>query len=212
MNSRHIPNLLTFSRLLLALVGFWWLAQLVESGGQAGTMEAAALASFWFLLFAVVTDFLDGYIARKYGWVSSIGRIADPVVDKVLILGIMVYLVACPFLGLPADLHPIMPIWFVILVLTREFLVTALRGLVESHGLEFPADPVGKWKMILQSIYVLTLIGVPAGVPDLIFLPFLKHLRDPWPIAFLVASVVVLTIWSGCHYCFRGVRLLRAKS
>ncbi len=212
MNSSQIPNLLTFSRLILAIIGFCWLGRLVESGGEPEAVRAAALPAFWFLLVAVATDFLDGRIARRYGWVSAIGRVADPVVDKVLILGIMVYLVACPFLALPGDLHPIMPIWLVVLVLTREFLVTALRGLVESRGLEFPADPVGKWKMTLHSIYVLVLIGIPAGVPDLIFLPFLQHLRDPYPTAFLFGVVVVLTVWSGLHYCLRGARLLRESS
>ncbi|MDP6849686.1 MAG: CDP-alcohol phosphatidyltransferase family protein [Planctomycetota bacterium] len=212
MNSAQIPNLLTFARFGLALVSFVFLHQLTGAGDNPAKMESICFAAFWLYLIAVVTDFLDGLIARRYGWVSALGRVADPVVDKVLILGGMMFLAAAPFLTTPEDYGPVMPVWFVVLVMTREFLVTALRGLVESKGMSFAAEPVGKWKMVAQSAYVLILIGRVGMIPEFLHIPPLRLVCEPGFVVFLFWAVVGMTIWSGIDYSIRAARMLSKES
>jgi CDP-diacylglycerol--glycerol-3-phosphate 3-phosphatidyltransferase len=216
MNPRHLPNLLTFSRLFLAVVAFWFLHVLAHAEGDASAVADNAFWAFWFYLVAVATDFLDGRIARRYGWVSAVGRVADPVVDKVLTLGGLVFLAAAgfvveagPFAARSADYGELVPAWAVVLILAREFLVTALRGLVESRGKAFPAEMSGKWKMTFQSIYVLIILGALGGIPEAIFLPFLSFLWHPYLLAGLFWIVILMTVYSGVTYVVRAARLLR---
>ncbi|MDP6129106.1 MAG: CDP-alcohol phosphatidyltransferase family protein [Planctomycetota bacterium] len=208
MKPAQIPNLLTFARLALAIVSFVYLHQLIGADGDPVAIESIAFKAFWLYLVAVATDFLDGRIARRYGWVSSLGRIADPVVDKVLILGGMMFLAAAPFLTTPEDFGPVMPVWFVVLVMTREFLVTALRGLVESKGMSFAAEAVGKWKMVAQSAYVLILIGRVAMIPEFLHIAPLRLVCHPAFVVFLFWAVVGMTVWSGFDYSIRAARML----
>lgn len=208
--SRHIPNLVTMSRLVLAIGAFWFLGDLRE----ATTPEAVQTASFWafwFFLVAAVSDFLDGWLARRNGWVTAFGRVADPVVDKVLVLGALIYLASTDALARDGDLLAVMPVWAVVVMLAREFLVTALRGLVESHGLAFPADRYGKLKLILQVVYVSVPLGVAGGVPDFLFLPFLDFARAPWLMAGIFVAMIGLTVMSGLNYVVRGAQLLRGR-
>jgi phosphatidylglycerophosphate synthase len=81
--------------------------------------------------------------------------------------------------GNAGDWHVVMPVWAVVLSLGREFLVTALRGMVESAGKQFPADVFGKIKMLTQAVYVGTALGAYAGIPDFVNLPALGLLRSP---------------------------------
>ncbi len=208
MSPRQVPNLLTFGRLLLAAAAFVFLHRFIHAASPQAAAAAAA-AAFWFYLIAVSTDFLDGLIARRFGWTTALGRIADPVVDKVLTLGGMAFLSAAPFLNRPGDFGEVMPVWALVVVLAREFLVTAVRGLVESRGASFPADRFGKWKMVSQSVYVLILIGGAGAVPRQLHLLFLERLRDPRLVVFLFWSMVSLTVFSGLNYMVRAVRILR---
>jgi len=210
MNKNQIPNMLTLARFLLAVGSFYFMNRLVHSDGDTAVVLDASFIAFWLYLIAVSTDFLDGHIARKYGWVTSLGRIADPVVDKVLTLGGMMFLAAAPFLTRPEDFGEVMPVWAVVLVLTREFLVTAIRGYVESRGLEFPADPVGKWKMVCQSVYICVLLGGTAGIPEFIRFPLLGVVYEPWAVAGLFWAVFGMTIISGIHYCMRAMKMLQS--
>jgi CDP-diacylglycerol--glycerol-3-phosphate 3-phosphatidyltransferase len=141
--------------------------------------------------------------------VTAIGRVADPVVDKVLILGIMAYLSASnKIYGTAGDWHVVMPVWAVVLSLGREFLVTALRGMVESAGKQFPADVFGKIKMLTQAIYVGTALGAYAGIPDFFNLPALGLLRSPDFFFSIFWLMIAMTVFSGIHYCINGARLL----
>ena len=74
MNKNQIPNMLTLARLLLAVGSFYFMDQLVHSNGLMEVIADSSFFAFWLYLVAVSTDFLDGYIARKYGWVSGYGR------------------------------------------------------------------------------------------------------------------------------------------
>jgi len=209
MIAKQVPNIITLARLVLAVLAFSHLSTVITLETGSAAAKVAALAAFWYFFIAAVTDWLDGFLARRYGWVTAVGRVADPVVDKVLILGVMAYLSASNhFYAREGDWHVVMPVWAVVLSLGREFLVTALRGMVESAGKQFPADVFGKIKMLTQAIYVGTAIGAFAGIPDFVHLPFLDLLRAPTFFFLLFWLMIAMTVFSGVNYCITGARLL----
>jgi CDP-diacylglycerol--glycerol-3-phosphate 3-phosphatidyltransferase len=151
----HWPNRITALRFLGALGLFAILAaegnrQAREQALDRGWIHAA----FWAFLIVAVTDVLDGWLARRGNHVTAFGRIADPFVDKVLVMGTMVFLAVMPWS------QPWFPAWIVVVILAREFLVTAVRGYVESHGGTLPADWFGKVKMFTQC----TALGIVLGL------------------------------------------------
>lgn len=187
----NLPNQLTSLRLLLAVVMF------------AVITWEYYLTSMVLFIVAAGTDWLDGYYARKYGQVTTLGRILDPFADKVIICGTFIYLVAIPAmqqmaLGLRA--------WMVVVIVGRELLVTALRSFIEERGSDFSAKMSGKLKMVLQCL---------AAGASLFYLSY----EDPnataptWVVVLVVGSIwtaVVLTVYSGLGYVVAAVRLLRA--
>ncbi len=160
---KHVPNLLTASRLVLAAVFFTFLSRYQ----YARRPEAMLHAAFVVYLIALVTDFLDGYLARRWRAASMFGRITDPFVDKVLVLGSFIFfagknfVIPEPELGaVPDNVKTITGIapWMVVLILARELLVTTFRGVAESSGRNFGAAFAGKLKMTLQSITILVIL------------------------------------------------------
>ena len=183
----NIPNLLSLSRLPLAVVLCACIAY-----------EAwpAALAVF---SVAALTDWLDGWWARRFGRGTALGRSLDPLTDKVLVGAAFIFLI--PVAG--AGIWP----WMVAVVVCRELLVTGLRGVVEATGQKFGADWFGKLKTVLQCA---VLVGVFV----------ILSLRDrPWSAdALLVLEVVyqvllyamlAATVGSMVQYVAKAARLLR---
>src|SRR5262249_36500926 len=127
----NLPNQLTASRFFLAIVLF----VLIELEAWLACLGVFIVASF--------TDWLDGYLARKQGLVSTLGRNLDPLVDKVLVCGAYIFLL--PY-GNDKWLWP----WMVTVVVARELVITGLRSFMEMHGAKFGADWLGKIKMALQ--------------------------------------------------------------
>ncbi len=210
IDSKQIPNAVTMSRLLLAVGAFWFMGEVRELDEIPVGGSRAAFWAFWLFLVASMSDLLDGWLARKYSWLTAFGRVADPVVDKVLTLGSLTYLAASPQYRLPGDFFEVVPVWAVVLMLSREFLVTALRGLVESRGLLFPADGYGKLKLIIQVVYIAIPLGVAGGIPAFLHLDFLAFTREPHLYAALFWVMIGLTLLSGLHYIVRGARMLNA--
>ena len=195
--------------MVLAVGAFAYMADMLEAEPGSARMEHVAFWAFWFFCIASITDFVDGYLARRFNWVTALGRVADPVVDKVLTLGAMIYIAADDSVyAMEGDLCAVMPVWVVVLMIGREFLVTALRGVVESHGMQFGADWFGKWKLGLQSYYICVALGIMGGIPEFLHLPFLDFTRHPWMFAITFWAMVVLTIFSGLNYCVKGVRMM----
>ena len=175
---RHWPNRITALRFVGSLVLFGLLQLLVhvpadEIAEHRGTMQAV----FWLFVITAATDYLDGYLARRDALVSAFGRIADPFTDKVLILGTMIFCAVSPWT------RELIPAWMVVVIMAREFLVTGIRGYVESVGGEFPADGFGKIKMIAQCLAVGGVFWLDAF---------------PWPAAWLEAWrwIVLVLVWS----------------
>jgi CDP-diacylglycerol--glycerol-3-phosphate 3-phosphatidyltransferase len=183
---RHLPNLITAARLILTSL-LAVLLMFVEE-------EKKGLAVLCCLLFtiAAVTDLLDGYVARRYGAVSTLGKLLDPLADKLLVTTALIMLI--PLNRLPA--------WIALLILSRELLVTGLRGIASSAGIVVAASELGKIKSITQYVGLGILI-FPLGVLPI---PFLHHLG-----LFLVYIALVLTLWSGADYFYRLRRVFLAE-
>jgi CDP-diacylglycerol--glycerol-3-phosphate 3-phosphatidyltransferase len=199
-------NRLTIARGGLAVA--LWVVLGVVAAGRADHTELWWTA---FLLFLVAagTDSLDGWIARRRNEVSVFGRIADPFVDKLLILGSLCFLLAIP--GVPALLPP----WVAVVIVTREMLVTALRGAVEGSGRNFQAGPWGKLKMALQCVAVGAVLLHGAGLAWMRApFPQLSGTMSPgdlsWPWILSVAAGIV-TAASGVEYTVRAVAVLRPE-
>jgi len=186
----NLPNQLTSLRLILAIVMFGFI-----------TWEYYLVSMVLFVV-AAGTDWLDGYYARKYGQVTTLGRILDPFADKVIICGTFIFLVSIPRMtaeawGLQA--------WMVVVIVGRELLVTALRSFIEQRGSDFSAKWSGKWKMLLQCI---------AAGAGLLFLSHAESTAPAWLRYLLIGSIwsaVLLTAYSGVGYVLAAIRLLRQE-
>ncbi|MSQ90127.1 MAG: CDP-diacylglycerol--glycerol-3-phosphate 3-phosphatidyltransferase [Phycisphaerales bacterium] len=148
---RTLPNTITLGRLVLAVVFF-----VVISGISClpGEDPDRAWLAVWIFIVAAVSDVLDGYLARRWKTVSPLGRILDPVVDKVLVIGGLVFLAAPPF----SSASGVLP-WMVVVVIGRELLVTSVRAVIEAAGTPFAADWGGKAKMLVQCVAVPVCFG-----------------------------------------------------
>jgi CDP-diacylglycerol---glycerol-3-phosphate 3-phosphatidyltransferase len=194
----NLPNRITLGRLVASVVLFAILAAIpphqgaarAEAGG-CGTLGIVALALF---VLVAASDWLDGYLARKYGQVTTIGRILDPFVDKVAVCGAYIMLLRAP-------IAPILETWTVVVIVAREFFVNDSRGWFESKGISFGAEAPGKIKMLLQCVSVsLLLLQLACG-------NVLGVLRDV-NVA-LLWIVLVATVASGVFYMRKGMSLIR---
>ena len=156
---RTLPNAITVARLLVSGV-FFAMLRLYQHGGPG--MAWWLFAAGWVYALAAITDAIDGHLARKWNVTSVFGRVVDPFVDKILILGSFVLFAGGNFLVPGATgLHSLTGVGpiVVILLLSRELLVTTIRGLYESSGRDFGAKWSGKAKMIFQSAAVPIVMG-----------------------------------------------------
>ncbi len=200
---KHLPNILTLSRipLLFVIVG------LLCIGGFAADVSA-----FVVFLIAAVSDWLDGYIARKVGAVSNFGKLMDALTDKIIMVGMFVSLLGLKW-SVPASetqetLLPQFCVFFVIIIICREFLITGLRLVAASNGLVLAAERAGKLKTALQMISVSLLLLAralaSAGVPAVE--EYALWTREIGLYAFYGA--VALTVYSGTGYIIRNWKIL----
>ncbi|HWP39428.1 CDP-alcohol phosphatidyltransferase family protein [Fontivita pretiosa] len=215
---RHLPNLLTGLRLLLAIVFFAMLSWYQYEGRGDPTFLNIAFVVY---LVALVTDFLDGYLARKYHLETAFGRVVDPFVDKVLVLGSFVCFAGKNFI-IPAwesinkdtpfvvkTITGVAP-FMVVILLARELLVTSLRGIAESGGANFGAQLSGKLKMVFQSVTILVI---------LIYVNYrgwlVDHPRWDWWLTLFrdlcIWLTIAITVISGLLYIQRAVAMYRAN-
>jgi CDP-diacylglycerol--glycerol-3-phosphate 3-phosphatidyltransferase len=208
---RNFPNYLTIMRMvavpILVIVMFfiwpdypdlrdekiygWWAGfhKWVNPEGQYNE-QLSFLAAMIFII-ASITDLFDGYLARKWDVVSSLGKLLDPLADKLMVMCVMVMLV--PLGRLPA--------WMVVIVLTREISITALRAIAASEGKNvIEASALGKYKMIFQIVGISGLLIHYKGPV------FKADFHTLGAIFFLVS--LVFTIWSGWDYVVKYARYI----
>lgn len=192
----HWPNRITAIRFVGSLVLFILFA---SWGTGPGPLEVApgwmTGVCFWLFLAIALSDYLDGYLARRDNLVSAFGRIADPFVDKVLVLGSMIFLCVMPWSRVW------FPAWIVVIVLAREFLVTGIRSYVESLGQSFAADGFGKVKMVVQCLAIGFVLGRVAFPWERIGIR-LEWLS--WCTHILVWATLVTSIGSGLSYVLKA--------
>lgn len=190
----NLANTITLARFCLSLVFF-----VVLYKGTSHKAHVAALALF---IVASVTDFLDGWVARKRNEVTPFGRVADPLVDKILICGAMVLLCFIPEaerLGLTPGVAAT--------VIVREFVVTWLRGLIEGKGIPFGASWMGKVKLVSQTAVVIVVQAHLAGVVS----PIPGAGPVYWGVRILIWVMMLLTVLSGIGYLAAGWKHLRGE-
>ena len=154
----NLPNQITVSRLVLAIVFFVLLSQYSQRDPRPTMLDVAALI----FIVAAVTDILDGYLARKRGEVTALGRVLDPLVDKVLVCGAFILFAGRPFVDASGHNVTEVSAWMVVVIVGRELLVTGLRGFNESLGISFGASVYGKLKMWMQSIAAPAILFIVA--------------------------------------------------
>ena len=186
----NLPNQLSILRLILAVILFAFVAN--EFYATSAVLFAAAAA----------TDWLDGFLARKYGLVTTLGRILDPFADKVVVCGAFIMLCAIPEMNRP-DWG--LKSWMVVIIVGRELLVTALRSFIEDRGGDFSAKWSGKWKMGLQcgaaiaAFVYLAWDGSGAAVPL-------------WLVAVtagFIWAALLMTIYTGYVYVTAAIQMVR---
>jgi len=218
---RHVPNLLTGGRLVLAGVFFAMLAVYQYKGrGDPWFLNTA----FFIYCVALFTDFLDGYLARRWKVEGAFGRVVDPFVDKVLVLGSFIFFAGKNFI-IPDTVVPqagsmvvksmvvktltgVAP-GMVVLILARELLVTTFRGLGEAGGQAFGAAFSGKLKMTIQSVTILVIlvyVNYHGWIEHSAYYRAATWFRDV-----CIWVTIAITVYSGLAYVRRAVAMFRAE-
>lgn len=198
----NLPNQITIGRFVLAVV-FLILLTCFDFCRREQTMWTLDVA---FVLFVVAagTDWLDGYLARKQNQVTSFGRILDPFVDKILLVGALVLLLGRGFRDQYGEGVTGLHAWMVVVIISRELLVSGLRGFSEAQGKPYAANWWGKSKMVLQSITVGWLIMSVGRLRDV------EWVMEGRPIVIWV--MVLFTAASVVAYLFASREALAEQS
>ena len=181
----NTPNLLSLGRIAFTPVMIWLLT-------FPGRGVSALVAGLFFL--ACLSDWLDGYLARRHGTTSNLGRFLDPLADKILIVSGFIMLAALPR-------EPSVPAWMVAVIAAREVAVTGLRAIAREEGVVLGAEALGKAKTTMEIVALFALM---------------VH-YSYGPFDFFAAGMVFLwialglAVWSGIAYHLRFARLVRDR-
>lgn len=187
----NLPNILTMSRFLVIPI----LVLMADSSRVLVNLIAAVL-----FLAASLTDIVDGYIARKYNIVTNMGKILDPLADKVMVLVVLIMLI--PLGRVPALV--------VALIVFRETAVTSLRAIAAADGVVVSASPLGKFKNMFQVIFTLFLIMYHRfDIPITTNFSFVLDFKTSGMLLMWIA--LFLTLWSGVDYFVKFYRSSAAE-
>lgn len=181
----NLPNVISLSRVAITPLLIWLLT---DPG------KGAAIAATCFFMIACVSDWLDGYLARRSNTTTNLGKFLDPLADKVLTISALIMLAAMPR-------EPRIAGWIVAVIAAREVAVTGLRAIARDEGIVLGAESLGKAKMGFEVVALVSL---------------LLHYRI-WLIDFHAAGVVFLWIamglalWSGVAYHLRLARVIHQR-
>ena len=179
----NLPNKLAILRMVLVIPFVIFLSLALEYTDKIGiTMTMRVFAAIIFV-GAAITDYYDGKIARKYNLITNLGKLLDPLADKILVISALVTLAKFSQISL----------WFVIIIIFRELLITGLRSIVAAEGVVIAAESLGKWKTATQMV-ALTLI---------ILIPFSFTVNN-----ILLLIPLILTVVSGAEYVLKCKNVL----
>lgn len=178
-----LPNILTLSRIFFAVIIVW----LLLLNSLAGNVGAAV-----FFVIASITDFYDGYLAKKHGLTSDFGKLMDPIADKVLMLSIFVVLAN---IGMVAW-------WMVVLIALREIVVTVDRLIMMRQGIVLAAEQLGKIKTVFQILTVAVILIYLILDQATFAHQWIYKIQKTYLgcINGLMLITVVITVWSGISY------------
>ena len=177
----NVPNTLSLVRVFLAPLVLLFLSLRIETPMPflPDVSWGEAIAAIVFII-ASITDFFDGYIARRDKLVTTLGKFIDPLADKVLVISAMLALI---------ELNRV-PAWIVMVIITREFVVTGLRLVAAAEGVVIAASKGGKLKTVCQIIALIMLIlNIPYGM-------------------LVMWVAMILTVWSGMDYLIKGSKII----
>ncbi|MDT8441819.1 MAG: CDP-diacylglycerol--glycerol-3-phosphate 3-phosphatidyltransferase [Desulfuromonadales bacterium] len=184
----NLPNILTLTRICAVPV----IVLLMLSPSRTAGMWAAAIFGI-----AAVTDFIDGWLARRWGIVTVLGKFLDPLADKLIVMAALIMLIP----------HDRAPAWAVFLILAREIIVTGLRSIASSEGIVIDASELGKYKTIYQMV----------AIPGLMLhYDYYWFFGIEWSIfhvnmhnfgLFFFYISLLLTLWSGYDYLHKFFRV-----
>ncbi len=185
----NIPNILTMMRIAAIPL----MTVLLMSGSRETCFWAAALFSA-----ASFTDWLDGYLARRMGIVTVFGKFLDPIADKLIVMAALIMII--PFDRVPA--------WMVLVILSREIIITGLRGIASSEGIVIAASDLGKFKTIFQ---IVAIIGLLLHYDYRWFFSIdhpllLVNMHNVGMFYLWIAFII--TVWSGVDYLVKFTRVI----
>ena len=160
----NLPNSITMSRILMIPLLLWILSSVFPWKGVGATQEVSAALLF---VLASITDGVDGYLARKYGQITTLGMLLDPLADKIMVTAALINLVAYT--------PQVVKVWIAVVIIGREFLISGLRSIAASEGFTIQASDLGKLKTVLQIVSVVAAI--------------LSHYWFQWQFGFLIIPV-----------------------
>ena len=184
-----VPNLLTYGRILAVpavVLCFFW-------SGKLQSTDAARWTALAIFTIASLTDFLDGYLARRWQQVSNIGRMLDPIADKLLVSVLLLLLAAEGTIAGWA-------LWAAVIILCREILVSGLREYLAGLKVSVPVTRLAKWKTTFQLVAIGFLLAGPAGDK---LVPFVTEAG-----LVLLWLAALLTLYTGYDYFRAGLRHL----
>jgi len=185
----NVPNILT----LLRIASIPVIAAILLSPSRSAGFWAAAIFAV-----ASITDWLDGYLARRMGIVTVFGKFLDPIADKLIVMSVLIMIL--PYGRAPA--------WMVLIILGREIIITGLRGLASTEGVVIPASNLGKFKTIFQIVAILGLL-----------LHYDYHWFFGMDIRYLFVNMhnvgifylwiaTIITVWSGIDYLVKFNKII----
>ena len=178
----NLPNKLATLRIILVIPFVMVLTLALKAENSAFEITMRILATIIFSA-ASITDYYDGKIARKYNLVTNLGKLLDPLADKILVISALVTLTKFDEISL----------WFVLIIIFRELLITGLRSIVAAEGVVIAAGNLGKWKTFVQMVVLVIIILFPLSFK-------INNI--------LLLIPVILTVVSGAEYLLKCKKIL----
>lgn len=163
----------------------------IDTGFLNMNVQQIIFASLF--VFASFTDFLDGYIARKYQQITTFGKFLDPIADKVLVFTALLYLMT----SMPSRVA----LWGVVIIIIREFLVTGVRLIAVEHGQVIAASHLGKYKTITTMLAIIMFLFNDFGLT-------LIHQKLEWVADSMYYLAILFTVWSGFDYLYKNRKII----